>query len=665
MTDEQEKPQEPTNCLKLVKLCVSIVLHVAFLILINAVLFTPSTAAELQKRSCDLAGTSTVGDQLSRFQGKPKLGLAIVDKRLYALKNGSAETDSGDWKTDFTDYSAIFAPVSRKSLTRLEYCRLYNYRGVINTKADQLQQGEADFRKSISYMNRYSNTWSNLAVIMHKLGKSREASEYCKTALSINPRCPAALKAKHDLEEAAGQNKKAKQSEIEYQRVLLQNKKDGLDPELMDLATNVQAELEKMPPSAIVCNALGLLHWNHLRFEQAEAYYRKGMSCKPSNFLPFYNFGRLESWRGKNREALKLFEAAIAVDPSSPLPYMQLANSQKKLNDLKSAVANYSKFLKLYPYSDNLRAMGFILRSECNSDRKQYERALQDLSLVDPVNCSTDLKANALLKSANLLKKLGRKRDALKAYDRAIAIAPNAPVLLKERGELTASLGEFEEGMMDLSKSAHQVESSKRTEIAVPTKKQLLDMIAEQSKLILLAPKSESLYYDRGILQLMGGNFDAAVSDLKMVLSLNKESSQTTDAAICFSVVALNLSSKKEAAEALLKNYAAKSRGPHSTAFGVLSGRMQLQAAVDKTKTVDEKTRGFTILGMYLYSINHTVDARKLLDWVCTNGNVSADEYPLAIAYLEKCKDRLVKLQSAKNASSKNASTKKAKDVNQ
>lgn len=601
----------------------------------------PVVASEAMPNTCDIGGDSAIQRQLTRVRDKPSFGIGIIDRRLQQLDSGQARVSPGDWRTDFTDYSAIFAPVSQKTLTRLEHCRLYNYRGVVDTNGKQLNQAEKDFRKALTFSNRYSNTWSNLGVIMHKLHKTKEAFECINTAISVNPRCTSAWKAKSDLEKACNQITDAKDSAAEFSRVNLQNKKDGLDPELMDLATSVQAELEKLPPTAASCAALGLLHWNHLRFDQAEMYYKKGMSCKPANFLPAYNLGRLQSWRGKNREALQLYDQAIAVDGSVSLPYFQKANSLKILKDYDGAIANFSQFLKLYKFSNNMRAKGYVLRAECYGERKQFERGLQDLKMVDGLNCSDELRANCSLRRAKFLKNLGRKKEALAEYDKAISIAPNAPVLLKERGELAASLGEYEEGMMDLSKSMQQVETSKRTEIAPPSRQQLTETIAEQTKLIRLAPKSESLYYDRGLLQLMLGDYAAAVSDLKTVLSLNKETSQTADAAVCFAVIGLNMSKKGTEVKPLVMSYVRGRKGPFSPALEYIGGRTVLQKAIDRLRSNDEKTRGYAILGLHEFSLGHYADSQKLLNWVSLNGNVSADEYPLAITYQKKCQAKL------------------------
>lgn len=600
-----------------------------------------AVALDSMPKTSDIGGDSIIQRQLTRVRDKPLAGLPIIDRRLEQLDSGKVQVYPGDWKTDFSDYSAIFAPVSQKSLLRLEHCRLYNYRGVVNTNGKQINQAEKDFRKSLTFMNRYSNTCSNLGIILHKLNRPKEAFEYISAAIEINPRSTSAWKAKSDVEKAYNQIAEAQASAAQYKKILVQNRKDGLDPELMDLATAIQPELEKLPPTASTCAALGLLHWNHLRFDKAEMYYKKGMACKPTNFLPAYNYGRLQSWRGKNREALKLYDQAIAVDSSVALPYFHKGASQKNLKDYDGAVASLTQFLKRYPYSNNMRAKALLIRAECYGERKQFERELQDLKMIDGLNCSDEIRASSFLRRANILKGMGRKKEALEDYDRAIAIAPNAPVLLKERGELAASLGEYEEGMMDLSKSMHQVESSKRTEISPPSQKQLADMIAEQTKLIKLAPKSESLYYDRGLLRLMTGDYSYAVSDLKTVLSFNKEASQTSDAAVCFIVIGLNLSKKTSEVKPFVSSYVHHRRGSISPTLDYIGGRTVLQKAADRLRSNDEKTRGYAILGLYEYSLGHYENSQKLLNWVSLNGNVSADEFPLAISYLQKCQTKL------------------------
>lgn len=605
---------------------------------------SPVIAGEPVLRTSDLSANSKIGDLLTRYKSKPNLALSILDKRIQALQNGLEKVDPGDWRTDFSDFSATFAPVSQKSLLRLALCRLYNNRGVINSNAHRFADAERDFRKSISYMERYSNSWSNLAVIQQKLGRSKEAFESFKTALAVNPRSVSALRNKAELEKRLGMVEKAKKTEAEHARVLRQNQEDGVDPELNDLASAILPELEKMPDSALVCTAQGLIHWNHLRFDKAETCYRRGMNCKPINFLPAYNFGRLESWRGKNREAVKLFDAAIAADSTAPMPHLQKALSLKSLGDFSGAASSATTFLKLYEYNDAIRVKALLLRSLCNLARKQHERALQDLTLVNSLNCDDTLKATALLRKANILKQLGRKKDALKEYDKAIELAPNAPLLFKERGELAASLGDFEDGMMDLSKSMHQVESSKRAEISPPTPKQLDAMIAEQTKVINFAPKSESVYYDRGLLYLMRGNFESAIKDFKIVLAKGKSGSKTADAAASFTFVALKLSGKPAAdAQAFLNSYASSEQIKVKPAFAFLLGKARLQATIDKLNSVDERTRAFTVLGLHLYTIKKFDEAEQLLEWVATKGNVGADEFPLAISYFQKSTEALKK----------------------
>lgn len=180
---------------------------------------------------------------------------------------------------------------------------------------------------------------ANLGSVLESQGRSAEAVEHLRRAVSVRPQHAAA----HNLLGSAYQAlAKFEQASAEF-REALRLEPAGLDAEYnlgnVLLAQGRPAEavacfqrvLRAAPDDAAALSDLGSAYAMLGRYDQAVASFERSLALRPANGMAHYNLGLIAARRGHVAEARVHFERSLAIDPSSD-------DARRALDELKTAL---------------------------------------------------------------------------------------------------------------------------------------------------------------------------------------------------------------------------------------------------------------------------------------------------------------------------------------
>jgi protein O-mannosyl-transferase len=162
----------------------------------------------------------------------------------------------------------------------------------------------------------------------------------------------------------------------------------------------------------------------------------------PGNFVALNSAGVECMARGLDRRALDYFDRAVNVSPKNYKGYYNRGLLFLKTGKPDDAIRSFNAALRIHDY-----AKSYTGRASAWYTKGDLEKALADANhalRLDPGN------ARALFVSGNCLDDLKRHDDAIDAYTRAIAIAPEEADFYLRRAVAYGKLRRFQECLDDL-----------------------------------------------------------------------------------------------------------------------------------------------------------------------------------------------------------------------
>jgi tetratricopeptide (TPR) repeat protein len=287
------------------------------------------------------------------------------------------------------------------------------------------------------------------------------------------------------------------------------------------------------------------------RHAQAAELYGYIIAARPDDAMAYALRG--EAYRAINRieSALKDFDRAIQLNPSSEEFYSARGNVRAARGDGAGALADYAQALRLNPKF--VRA--YHNRALLHSRERRLERALADYSEALHIGSDAFLFAGR----ARVYEKIGRDDDAAKDYSTAIALDPtnsaahkNLGALLYRKGRIVESIEQFDraialnprdaggysnrataysdlrrfdQAMADFA-SALRLDANHATAYvnrgrAYDLQGRSAEARADFDKALAINPSETNAYVYRARVLAIGGEFDSAIADCLSAIGID------------------------------------------------------------------------------------------------------------------------------------------------
>ncbi len=176
------------------------------------------------------------------------------------------------------------------------------------------------------------------------------------------------------------------------------------------------------------------------RLAEAEQLYREVLAADPRDFPARHLVGVIHAQQGRNEDALREIDAALALKPDDAEAHLNRANVLKVMGRSAEALAGYDRALDLkpgWPQAENNR--GTVLR-----DEGLYQDAL---AAYDRALAASPDYAEALNNRGIVLQDLKRPAEALECYDRALRRMPSFAAAFNNRGSALLDLRRFADAL--------------------------------------------------------------------------------------------------------------------------------------------------------------------------------------------------------------------------
>ena len=207
----------------------------------------------------------------------------------------------------------------------------------------------------------------------------------------------------------------------------------------------------------------------------------------PKLELGYIYLGNTEYYNHDYKNAIRNYDKAIALSPRYYLSYYCRGYTKQTMKDYDGAVQDYTMAIKLNKmFCDSYYDRGTIRYIE-----KDYNDAIDDFAMalnLKPKEINLYLIYDYL---GNAEKNTGLLDIALKDFNMAISINPNAFMTYYNRGELKKMLGDYKGAFIDFS------------------------------KVVKLNPRYSSVYNEMGTIRCIYNDFDDAIQDYNIAIKLN------------------------------------------------------------------------------------------------------------------------------------------------
>jgi tetratricopeptide (TPR) repeat protein len=207
------------------------------------------------------------------------------------------------------------------------------------------------------------------------------------------------------------------------------------------------ASLALSPNDADALGFRGLCRLRLKRYDDAIRDFTRLIAMRPEEARGFWRRGEALVFSGRPAEALPDLERAIALegDPTGAA-HCARGMAQEALGQAAAALASYATAIERAPTNVAYRSRRF----QMNQAAGDWERCLAD---VDALLAVTPDDAELLLSRARLCRRIGRRDDALAAYDRLIAKEPERADAYHERSDLQVGIGDTLAAMQDAARA--------------------------------------------------------------------------------------------------------------------------------------------------------------------------------------------------------------------
>lgn len=254
-------------------------------------------------------------------------------------------------------------------------------------RAGKLREAERAYRAVLAAQPRQPDALSLLGVVLEALGKPEEAVRHIRKAVAIDPKAALfrlhlgnALQAAGDVKNAADEFRAAVrlQPQLAEAQYNLGNALRLLDDEAGAIAA-YRVCLAQAPQAHEAAVNLALLVSAQGAYDEAFALLEKVLAEQPQHLLARVTYANIADEAGRYDASLREAQAAIRIDPANPDALFALALAQSRQPDEAAACHTYRQLVTVKPdhYAawDNLAQLEQAFAHHAEAE-KAYQRAL-------------------------------------------------------------------------------------------------------------------------------------------------------------------------------------------------------------------------------------------------------------------------------------------------
>lgn len=204
--------------------------------------------------------------------------------------------------------------------------------------------------------------------------------------------------------------------------------------------------LEVEPQNFAALNGRGFVALQQNRLPQSAADFQGSLAVNPKQAFAQKMLGIVLGAMGRFEGSMQAFSAALALDAKDPEVFFNRANFRFQAGQVEEALADLDAAIKLrgsYLEARSNRA-NLLIQTE------QFARAEKDLSvLVNKITNNPDL----WVALGYVRHQLGRDKEALQCFEKALAINPNHPDALMNSANAYHALGQYTEALSSADKA--------------------------------------------------------------------------------------------------------------------------------------------------------------------------------------------------------------------
>lgn len=303
-------------------------------------------------------------------------------------------------------------------------------------KGGSLQEAERIYRAILKSQPKHPDANHNLGVLAVSVNQTESALPFLKAALDINPNVEQFWLSYIDALVKARRLKDAKQA-------VKKAKKRGFGAKkLQALLSQPQSLNDHKGPSESQLNSL-MDHYQNGRFDDAEKLATMLTQEFPSHQFAWKVAGAILGATGRQSEALKANQTAIALHAEDADAHYNLGITLQAMGKLNEAEASYNQAIALKPgYAEAYNNLGNTLIA-------QGKFGEAEACLTQAIALNPDY-AEAINNLGNSLQSQGKFKEAEVSYNQAIALKPGYTEAYNNLGNTLRPLARFSEAEANL-----------------------------------------------------------------------------------------------------------------------------------------------------------------------------------------------------------------------
>ncbi len=259
-------------------------------------------------------------------------------------------------------------------------------------------------------------------------------------------------------------------------------------------------------------------------WKNSETLFRHALDVTGPNWVAYNNLGAALASKGQTNAALRVFEAALRLDPNFAAAHYSLGTALIEMGRIDEAIGQLQQAIRLDPNDagahQNLGA-ALLRKGQIDEAINQYEAAIR-LKADNP---------DAFYNLGVALDKKGRTDEAISRYRDTIRLKPNdvlarnaLGVALLKKGQIDEAISEQQEAIRLKPEDAY---SHYQLGNALAMKGRIDEAINQFQEALRLKPEDAAAQNDLGNALTREGRLDEAISHLREAARLKPDETET------------------------------------------------------------------------------------------------------------------------------------------